>query len=132
MGYFLSKAKLNELHGNQVTSKTNLFLSILMPSLVHTMYDALLTVSGDLYILTFFIFDLFMVIYCFGLVKRMSSIQYNVSLLTGSPVVNNTVNTNTQVQPSVQDNSKNMILVCPICKRKYMKGSHCSSCGYKN
>ena len=128
MGYFLSKAKLNELHGNHATSKTNLILSIVMPSLVHTMYDALLFDGGDMNILIFFVFDIIMVIYCFSLVKRMSSIQYNVSLLTGQSMTSSAV----KEQVQVQDNTKNMIQVCPICKRKYMKGSSCPSCGYKN
>ena len=127
MGYFLSKAKLNELHGNTSKCNTNLLLSIVMPSLVHTMYDALLFDGSDLNIIIFFIFDIFMVIYCFSLVRKMSSIQYNVSIVTGQV-------TSKTVEPSItlQDNTKNMVQVCPICKRKYMKGTCCPSCGYRN
>lgn len=81
MGYSMSKAKINEINGQHQLSKKNLLLSLIIPSLFHAIYDALLMVDIDaeMQLIIFFAFDIAMVIYCFTIVKKMSKVQQNVT-----------------------------------------------------
>lgn len=130
MGYFLAEAKINELNNNKVFCKKNLILSLIIPSLVHTLYDALLIAEGNLNLLLFFIFDILMVKYCFSLVKHMSIIQQDIvsNKLEKDNNQNTEDNNTTKI---VEKDIKNMVVVCPKCKRKYMKNSSCPNCGDK-
>lgn len=81
MGYSMSKAKMNQINGQQSLYKRNLLLSLLIPSLFHAIYDSVLMVDMDtsMKLIIFFAFDIAMVIYCFIIVKKMSKVQQNVT-----------------------------------------------------
>lgn len=88
MGYFLSKAKVNQINGNRSLYSRNMVLSIIVPILLHTIYDALLFNFGEvstvgsllIKVLPFIIFYSAMVISCFITVDKTAKIQENLSL----------------------------------------------------
>ena len=105
MGYFLSKAKINQLNGNTNNVNKNLVLSIIMPTLLHAIYDAIL--MAGLSTIIFLVFDIAMVAYCFVLVDKMSRVQYNLSYNTQA-IYNNQYYQNTNYNVNTMNNNPNM------------------------
>lgn len=77
MGYYLSKARLNEINNNISGANKNKVLSLIIPALIHAIYDAIL--MAGLPVIVFFVFDIAMVVICFGLVNKMARVQYNLT-----------------------------------------------------
>lgn len=115
MGYFLAKAKVSSIHRNQKLYYKNIFLSIVIPSLVHTLYDTLLYYSSVEHPLTmlaiFLVLFIILFIICFKIVNYVSNIQRKL-------YIRNTL-TNS-------DHTK-----CPICGYHVGKYNYCGNCGYK-
>lgn len=161
MGYFLSKAKINQLNGNTNNVNKNLVLSIIMPTLLHAIYDAIL--MAGLSTIIFLVFDIAMVAYCFVLVDKMSRVQYNLSYNTQA-IYNNQYYQNTNYNVNTMNNNPNMYNVpnntytmnnnpnafntqsnnmaafnnisnlqnyCPMCGSKNNNYGYCPYCGYK-
>ena len=83
MGYFLGKAKYNDIHGKKFLSYINLLLSILIPSIQHTIYDSILfyvNINSEENILyeIFLVFVLITYLVSFLIVKTVSSINKNM------------------------------------------------------
>lgn len=72
MGYYLSLAKLNSVHGNSYLRKRNIFLSIFVPMLLHGFYDYCLFSQNIFLILLFFIFIVVLYVITFRRVKKIS------------------------------------------------------------
>lgn len=72
MGYFLSRAKHYDLHGNQFASNLLKLFSIAVPALIHGCYDALLSdqvaVAGYQWI--FYIFVIFLDVWAWQVIKQ--------------------------------------------------------------
>jgi RsiW-degrading membrane proteinase PrsW (M82 family) len=146
MGYYFARAKLAHINNNQPLYKKNLSLSIVMPCIMHTTYDALLMWGGGSTFILFLAFDVFMVVYCFGTVNRMSKIQRTLTNNVNSGVVttnssgyvqyNNptpvqnvqTAQPTQSVQPAV---NAPVAGYCPICGTPERGDRFCGSCGYK-
>ena len=72
MGYYLSKSKMDLLKGNKSSYKKNLILSILVPTIIHGIYDYVLF-SYNSYLLIFFIvFLIFIYILSINKIKSFS------------------------------------------------------------
>lgn len=94
MGYFFSKAKVNQITGNHSLYSRNMVFSIVVPIILHTFYDALLFSVGsvgnygELFIklIPFLIFYISMIIVCFLTVDKTAKVQHNISfnLLQGT------------------------------------------------
>ena len=54
MGYFFAKARVNEMNNNKSGKSKNMVLSLIVPTLLHTIYDAIL--MGELSIVYFLLF----------------------------------------------------------------------------
>ena len=140
MGYFLAMAKINSINNNKNLYYRNMILSLLVPTLIHTMYDALIIAASNLestvLFLLFIIFDVNMVIVCFITVSMISKMQVAVkkNIIPNMPV-NNPVQQ--PVQPVVQTVPQNIqstqqtMLYCPICGRYTGNDVFCGRCGYK-
>lgn len=128
MGYYLSKAKINDMNGSKVLAKKNLIFSLLIPSLFHTAYDAFLSTDDGIYFIAFIAFDIFMVAYCFGIVKKMSKIQNNVSLSLESGKITEGKDGTINYQSTPTMGAMNF---CPICGHKVEGANFCPSCGFK-
>lgn len=130
MGYYLAKARVNEINNNKSGAKSNLVLSLLVPTLLHTIYDAILL--GNISIALFFAFDITMVIICFRLINKMSKVQFNISY--SSLGLNNNGHwqqlnnsTNLSINPQINNNPN----FCPMCGMKNHNHHFCTCCGYK-
>ena len=80
MGYYFGLAKRNKIDNNKSEEKKNLFISILIPTLLHTIYDSLL-IENILSILIWLIFifslSIFCIIFIFKASKKNSRYQKN-------------------------------------------------------
>ncbi len=83
MGFFLSRAKVAQLNGNKDVYVKNVLLSLFVPMILHTLYDALLFSVADVKdmsaliigLIPFLIFYIGMVITCFITVDKTAKIQ---------------------------------------------------------
>ena len=124
MGYYFSKAKVNEIKGKRAEAKENMFYSILIPSILHTLYDAILlysvAIESFFYLLLFFAFLAIMFFMSFRIVNKVSSEQK-------------------KLYTSMEDNhdfdilhsSIGQIHYCPRCGNSVDGCNYCSSCGKK-
>ena len=155
MGYFFSKAKLNDVNKNYGLKSRNILFSILAPTVAHTLYDALIfyavSVEQYSYLGLFVLGDIAMVVICFIIVNKVSKMQVNINtvvstgviklddygyimpsqnanttpIITSSSPVENTVNESNIVDSGRQVN------FCPVCGSPANGGNFCSTCGYK-
>ena len=87
MGYFFSKAKVGEISGNKKVYSRNIVLSIVVPIILHTFYDAFLFSTGETntyiemfaQLVPFFIFYIGMVVTCFITVDKAAKVQQNLN-----------------------------------------------------
>ena len=128
MGYFLAQAKVARINKHEGIYKKNMLLSILLPTIAHTLYDALLfyTQYNLFSILLFFIFDAGMVTICLLTVSKMSKIQRNLD-----------TNLNTGVLRTTKDGQliftsmSAAVHYCPVCGNSVDDCNYCSRCGFK-
>lgn len=123
MGYFFAKAKLSSVNNNQKAYNINIILSILLPTLLHTLYDALIFSK---FIFYFIIFDISVFIICIIIVQRISKAQQNIY----NNIENNSIiNENGNI--ILTENIKKDINYCPICGNHVYGSNYCGVCGYK-
>ncbi len=130
MGYFLAQAKVGSINKNTNIFKKNILLSILLPTLVHTLYDALLFYSAfnSLIIVIFFMLDTAMVVICILTVNKTSKIQQNLDTNLNTGVLK-TTDTGQLIFSSI--NTQEEIHYCPICGNNVDGCNYCSGCGFK-
>ncbi len=132
MGYYFSRAKVASINGNKSLVAKNMILSILMPMLFHTMYDALLfwyeNINKGSIVLMFLLFDIIMVVVCFIIVNRTSKVQQNLNEnLEAGSIVNN----NGQIKLVETQSTARTINFCPLCGTNVMTGHFCPKCGLR-
>lgn len=134
MGYFFAKAKLASV-SNENLCKKNLALSILIPSLFHTIYDAVLFyVAGESVPMVmrllgtgiFYLFDIAMVITCVVIIFRVSKVQNNVKInVDNGTIVKNSNGVMLNNVPTERFN------FCPVCGSPANGANFCGRCGMK-
>ena len=72
MGWFYGLAKRAECAGDDSGRKTNTFLSLFVPMLIHGFYDFCLTVNNDIFIVIFLVFEIVITIIAFRKVSELS------------------------------------------------------------
>ena len=121
MGYYLSLAKVYEQQGNKKLEKRNIILSIVVPTILHGIYDFCLFSHIDLFLIVFLVFVV--TIYCFSLkkikqlssqYKKTSTVQHEQNILTNNNYIT-TQNTNK---------------FCSQCGTRII-GNFCTNCGKK-
>lgn len=130
MGYYLSKAKVNSLNGNNSLAKKNMMLSLLIPSIAHTIFDACLTASS-FYLIIFLVFHIAMVVYCFITVNKMSKIQQNININVQEGNIVGDTNGNVLYNTSNIIGEQKEVKFCPICGKNVSGFNFCPSCGFK-
>lgn len=104
MGYYLGLAKLNAINGRKNHEKKNIALSIIIPTIVHGIYDYCLMSGEVILIILFFVFVIAIDIIVIKRIKRIAAID------------------------------KKMIYkdkYCPQCGH-IVNSNYCPSCGRKN
>ena len=130
MGYFLAQAKVGSFNKNIGIFKRNVLFSLLLSTLAHTLYDALLFYSAynALSIVVFFILDIVMVVLCIITVNKTSKIQQNLDTNLNTGVLRTT--DTGQLVFSAPTTSEE-IHYCPICGNHVDGYNYCASCGFK-
>lgn len=103
MGYYLSLAKIYSKKGNKSLEKKNIVLSILIPTILHGIYDFCLFADIVLLVLVFFVFIVFL---------------YTISIKKLKKVAEST--------EQLKERNK----FCPNCGR-IVTGPFCGNCGRK-
>lgn len=156
MGYFMSKAKVNAINKQNSLAMQNLILSLLVPTLLHTCYDAIVmyavTIDSGLYVGLFYLFIIIMFCICFVVVDRISKVQHNVSLNINNGNITyqkgnvsmNTMEINREAIQKAANNSipekaipqsasdiNSQLNFCPICGKPTHGANYCGFCGYR-
>ncbi len=83
MGYFLGRARLAKSEGD--LSAGYIMLSLIIPTLIHGIFDFLLSTDNELHIYLWFAFIIGLFIFCFNLVSR--SAKHNQAICTNATTV---------------------------------------------
>ena len=112
MGNYLGLAKLADINHNSKLFKKNLLLSILLPTLAHSIYDYCLFSNNYVLIGIFFIFIIYIYIYSIKKIKRVSAMRKNIYNNDEVVVITN------------------YTVTCPNCGTRG-NGHFCTNCGTK-
>ena len=80
MGYFMGIAKKEEGEKNQTGANVYLLLSILMPVILHTLYDYLTMVKSTFFLVLFVLYVVFMYVISFVTIDKTSKIEENIKI----------------------------------------------------
>jgi len=130
MGYFFAQAKVGRINKNSGIFKKNIILSILIPTIAHTLYDAFIfyTEYNIFSIILFFMFDITMVVLGIVTINKMSKIQQNLDTHLDTGILK-TTDTGELVYTSVASSGE--IHYCPLCGNNVDGCNYCSHCGFK-
>jgi len=78
MGYFYGISKQAQIDQDFTKKKVNMFLSLLVPILLHGLFDYLLYIGSLLALGIYFIYIIFLYIFSFKIVKNVSAIMENM------------------------------------------------------
>ena len=130
MGYYFSKAKVNYINGNDSLYRRNLLLSILMPTLFHTTYDAIIfyyvAIESLFIFFLFVIFVIAMVVLCFKIVKKASRVQQTLTKSLEKGIIRSNSSGHVEYHPT----NTNSINYCPVCGKDVRGYNYCPSCGF--
>lgn len=104
MGYFLGMSKYYSLYNNNSLKRKNMFLSIIVPTLLHGFYDYCLFSGSIILLVLFLIFVISLYVFSIMKIKEVSSIYRKMKY---------------------KEN------FCPICGRR-IDSDYCPICGRKN
>ena len=127
MGYYLARMKIYSIQKNDAMKNKNFVLSLIVPSLAHTLYDSFLFEStggnmhGLLFLSFFFVFYLIMVVVCFRTVNKISSVQQKLYETGTIPL------DFSSIRSSSSQESSEPILV----PENTMEYHFCTSCGHE-
>ena len=127
MGYYFSKAKVASINRKHDMAFSNLILSLFVPTCMHTLFDTFIFCFEyyEMMVLVFLLFDISMVIFCFSMVRKISTIQQNLNVNVSSGVI---VNDGKYIQCH-SDNPKD-IHFCPVCGYSVHNCNFCPKCGF--
>lgn len=78
MGVFYGQAKLNERLENRRALKTDLFMAVFLPVLMHGFFDFCLSCDSGLYTALFYVFIIAADIVCLRVIKNFSKKDYSI------------------------------------------------------
>ena len=103
MGYYLGLAKLSEINNNKELKRKKIIFSILVPTIMHGIYDYCLFTGNFIFTIIFYIFVFIVYFITLKRIKRLSSIKRKMKYKDNyCPICGTIVNSN----------------YCPVCGRK--------------
>lgn len=79
MGYYLSLAKLADKNNNKPLSKKNKILSLIVPVILHGIYDYCLFTGHLFFLLVFFVFVILLYVFALKRIKKLNNITTKIS-----------------------------------------------------
>ena len=140
MGYFIGKAKLCARDGDSSKELTNIVLSLLVPTTVHTIYDFLIFTKITEFIIIWIVFVIIVYIICFFLVKNSTKSNESTNVIQITEVIsreeNNSVMENNPVIENIVTNEQNIEnskgKFCIHCGKEINGSNFCPYCGMEN
>ena len=126
MGYYFAKARISSINNRNSLYQKNMILSLLIPSLIHTLYDALLFESSTFSWGCFLLLHVTMIVVCISMIQRISKIQGNLNESVQKGTIVSDSDGHVQYQKPVQE-----IHFCPVCGQKIENYRFCPNCGFK-
>ena len=128
MGYYYGIAKQCYLNGNQKLYSSNLAKSFLIPTLIHGLFDFLLSTEYMIIFLAYFALIIFLYITAFNKIIRFSKVSTNLKV----PYANQN-NQMQQAQPVPVQTNQQQAAPANFCKNcgKPVTGAFCGNCGTK-
>ena len=111
MGYYYGISKQAEINGNKNLMKKNMILSLLIPTILHFVFDYLLSSNNKFLLIIYLIFIILLYVSSFKKINQLSNITKSLDNK------NNNYNTYSN-------------RYCTNCGHK-VYGNFCSNCGYK-
>lgn len=118
MGYYLSLAKMYSYKGNKKQEKKSLILSIIVPTILHGIYDFCLFSKIDILLLIFFIFVITIYILSIKKIKQLSG-QSKPKAETNQ----------TAIYPQYNNQPPQQQRFCPNCGIQVGDSNFCRNCG---
>ncbi len=128
MGYYYGLAKQASFQKNNSSVGANILYSLFFPIIIHGFFDYCLMTDNLYWLIPFAIFVIFIYIFAFKTVRRMSKIEgalrinYQPYVMTPQTINNQVVQ---QIPQQVQNN------FCPYCGTP-VTTPYCAKCGAKN
>ena len=119
MGYYLSLAKMYSYKKNKQQERKNLLLSIIVPTILHGIYDFCLFSQIDILLLTFFIFVITIYIISIKKIKQLSEQSQPKHQPINQTVAYQQYNNQVQQQRRY----------CPNCGLEVNGSNFCRNCG---
>lgn len=125
MGYYLSLAKVYSYQGNKELEKKNLILSIIVPTILHGIYDFCLFSQVDILLLVFFVFVVAIYVISIKKISQLSE-KCKSKPTYNQPKQQYSTPQNQYIQPQQTTYIQNRF--CPNCGTP-ITGVFCSNCG---
>ncbi len=126
MGYYLSLAKQCKIMGKESLEKKYLKMSILIPTVLHGIYDFCLMSGYTLFVLIFLIFVVYLYVNSIKKLNKLSKANRNLKPNPNRQYPSN--KQSLQVQQLQRINKNNY---CVGCGEK-LQGEYCTRCGRRN
>ena len=128
MGYFFAKAKVSSINNNKQLYNKNMILSLLVPSVIHTLFDTFLLFNSSFYLICFLFFDIVMVCVGFITVNKVSKVQNNINSNVASGAIVSDGNGHISFGNNYDSQTINF---CPVCGNHVGDGAFCGHCGFR-
>lgn len=122
MGYYLTLAKQAKLQGNAENERKNKIKSILVPTLLHGVYDFCLFTQEDLFLLIFVVFVIVLYILSIMKIKKLAATNSNYYYRTNTDVYRG-------YNQVAQENNYNNMLQQTSYQQAQVQKEFCTNCG---
>lgn len=122
MGYYLTLAKQAHLKGNTELEKQHKIKSILVPTLLHGIYDFCLFVEYDFFVMIFFIFVVFLYVVSLQKIRELAATNSNYYQNTSSNVY-------TGYSQVAQTQVNNQMFQQATFQQVQVQNRYCTNCG---
>lgn len=127
MGYYLSLAKQAKILNKPGKEKEFLKMSIIIPAVLHGIYDFCLMSGYVIFVIVFLIFVIWLYIISINKLNKVAKSNKNLNVFQRRPVPIQNPNQSIDMQPQVITHG----IFCGGCGEK-LYGPYCTKCGRKN